>query len=67
MDNDVEQRFATVLNLIQESQGHTAQALEAIKAMLAVVSDMKDSQAELIARIEAVERQLREMAPPTTH
>ena len=67
MDDELERRFATLLKLIQESQGHTAQALEAIRQMLAVVSDMKESQVELAARLEAVERQLRERGPGTTH
>lgn len=67
MDQEVQQRFATLLNLIQESQGHTAQALETIRQMLGVVSDMKEAQLELAARLEAVERQLREIRPGTTH
>ena len=67
MDEELEHRFATLLKLIQESQGHTAQALEALKAMLGVVADMKESQAEIIARIEVLERQVREHGSTTTH
>lgn len=67
MDEDVEQRFTTLLTLIQESQGHTAQSLEAIKMMLGVVAEMKESQVDLIARVEAIERQINEMSSPTTH
>lgn len=67
MEEDVEQRFATLLGLIQESQGHTAQSLEAIKMMLGVVAEMKDSQVDLIARVEALEQKLSELGPPTTH